>query len=61
MNISELSRQLKVTSTELFDKLPDLGFDIGRRAIKVDDRIDQKIIELFSDLLFYLKHRLTLL
>ncbi len=45
MNISELSRQLKVTSTELFDKLPDLGFDIGRRAIKVDDRIAQKIIE----------------
>jgi len=45
MNISELSRQLKVTSTELFDKLPELGFDIGRRAIKVDDRIAQKIIE----------------
>lgn len=45
MNISELSRQLKVTSTELFDKLPDLGFDIGRRAIKVDDRIAAKIIE----------------
>ena len=45
MNISELSRQLKVTSSELFDKLPELGFDIGRKAIKVDDRIAQKIIE----------------
>ena len=45
MNISELSRQLKVTTNELLDKLPELGFDIGRRAIKVDDRIAQKIIE----------------
>lgn len=45
MNISELSRQLKVTASELFDKLPELGFDIGRKAIKVDDRIAQKIIE----------------
>lgn len=45
MNISELSRQLKVTSSELFDKLSELGFDIGRKAIKVDDRIAQKIIE----------------
>lgn len=48
MNISELARQLKVTSSELFDKLPELGFDIGRRAIKVDDRIAQKIIEVWK-------------
>ena len=45
MNVTELARQLKTTTTELFDKLPDLGFDIGRRAIKVDDRIAAKIIE----------------
>lgn len=45
MNITELSRQLKVTSSELFDRLSELGFDIGRRAIKVDDKIAQKIIE----------------
>src|SRR3989344_3037908 len=48
MNISELARQLKVTASELFDKLPELGFDIGRRAIKVDDRIAQKIIEVWK-------------
>ncbi|MFA5029789.1 MAG: translation initiation factor IF-2 [Patescibacteria group bacterium] len=45
MNVTELARQFKVTTSELFDKLPALGFDIGRRAIKVDDRIANKIIE----------------
>jgi translation initiation factor IF-2 len=44
MNVTELARQLKVTTTELFDKLPKMGFDIGRRAIKVDDQIANKII-----------------
>jgi translation initiation factor IF-2 len=44
MNVTELARQLKVTTTELFDKLPGMGFDIGRRAIKVDDQIANKII-----------------
>jgi translation initiation factor IF-2 len=45
MNVTELARQLKTTTSELFDKLPELGFDIGRRAIKVDDRIAARIIE----------------
>ncbi len=45
MNVTELARQLKVTTEELFDKLPHLGFDLGRRAIKVDDKIANKIIE----------------
>ncbi|HNP75296.1 MAG TPA: translation initiation factor IF-2 [bacterium] len=45
MNITELARQLKVTTSELFDQLPELGFDIGRRAIKVDDKIAHKIID----------------
>ncbi len=45
MNVTELARQLKITTEELFEKLPKLGFDIGRRAIKVDDRIADKIIK----------------
>ncbi|MBP6942728.1 MAG: translation initiation factor IF-2 N-terminal domain-containing protein, partial [Candidatus Buchananbacteria bacterium] len=45
MNVTELARQLKVTTTELFDKLPGMGFDIGRRAIKVDNQIALKIID----------------
>ncbi|MFA5124641.1 MAG: translation initiation factor IF-2 [Patescibacteria group bacterium] len=45
MNVSELARRLRTTSNELFDKLPSMGFDIGRRAIKVDDRLALKIVE----------------
>ena len=45
MNVSELARRLKITSTELLEKLPEMGFDIGKRAIKVDDRLAYKIME----------------
>src|SRR3989339_388031 len=45
MNITELARKLGRTAQELKDILPGLGFDIGQRAIKVDDRLANKIIE----------------
>lgn len=45
MNVSELSRRMKITTQELLDKLPSMGFDIGKRAIKVDDRMAYKIME----------------
>jgi translation initiation factor IF-2 len=45
MNVTELARKLKITTNELKDFLPRLGFDIGRKAIKVDDKSAQKIIE----------------
>jgi len=45
MNVAELARRLKTTSNELLEKLPSLGFDIGKRAIKVDDRIAMKIVD----------------
>lgn len=48
MNVTELARQLKTTTDELFDKLPELGFDIGRRAIKVDDKIARQIIGVWN-------------
>jgi len=44
MNVTALARKLKMTTTELFDVLPQLGFDIGRRAIKINDVAAQKII-----------------
>ncbi len=43
MNVSELARRLRVTPYELLNKLPELGFDIGARAIKVDDRVADQI------------------
>jgi len=50
MNITELARKLQITTQELKDTLPKLGFDIGQRAIKVDDRAARKIIESWSAL-----------
>lgn len=43
MNVTELARRLRVPPVELLAKLPELGFDIGARAIKVDDRVADQI------------------
>ncbi len=43
MNVTELARRLRVPPNELLAKLPELGFDIGARAIKVDDRVADQI------------------
>ncbi|RJQ34672.1 translation initiation factor IF-2 [Candidatus Parcubacteria bacterium] len=45
MNVSTLARQLKTTTQELLEKLPELGFDVGARAIKIDDALAPKISE----------------
>ena len=44
MNVTELARRLRMDTRDLLTLLPQLGFDIGRRAIKVDDRVAAKII-----------------
>ncbi|PIZ99766.1 MAG: translation initiation factor IF-2 [Candidatus Komeilibacteria bacterium CG_4_10_14_0_2_um_filter_37_10] len=49
MNVTELARRLKVTTNELLEKLPELGFAIGKRAIKVDDRLVNKITMAWSE------------
>ncbi len=46
MNVTELARKLRVNTNELLDILPEFGFDIGRKAIKVDNKVAQKIISL---------------
>lgn len=45
MNVTELYRELKMNKDEFFATVQELGFDIGERAIKVDDAIALKIIE----------------
>ncbi len=45
MNITELARQVKIPTPELREILPEIGFDVGKKAIQVDDRMAQKIIE----------------
>ena len=44
MNVTELARILKVTPQELRDYLPQLGFDIGQKAIKINNNVANKII-----------------
>ena len=50
MNITELARRLKVHPNLLRDKLPELGFSIGQRAIKIDNRQAQKITEAWAEM-----------
>ncbi len=58
MNVTELARRLNVNPEELRDKLPELGFSIGRRAIKVDDRIAHQIMSAWTE--FKKRERLKL-
>ncbi len=50
MNVSELARRLKVTTNQLTEALPSLGIDIGRRAIKIDDVLAQRVLKQWSSL-----------
>ena len=49
MNVSELARQLKVPTKELLEKLPELGFDIGKKAIKVDPAVAEQIVQKWAE------------
>jgi translation initiation factor IF-2 len=50
MNITELARILKITPQELREWLPRLGFDIGQKAIKIDNKIASRIINQWPNL-----------
>ncbi|MFH0779623.1 MAG: translation initiation factor IF-2 N-terminal domain-containing protein, partial [Parcubacteria group bacterium] len=49
MNISELARKLSVNPNDLKAKLPELGFDVGLRAIKIDNSMAEKIVRAWRD------------
>jgi translation initiation factor IF-2 len=57
MNVTELARKLRVNAQELRDKLPELGFDIGQKAIKIDDRLASRIINAWRDYEFRAKQK----
>ncbi|HUT22603.1 MAG TPA: translation initiation factor IF-2 [Candidatus Bipolaricaulota bacterium] len=44
MNVAELARILKVGTRDLLETLPKLGFDLGKKSIKVNDKMAQQII-----------------
>lgn len=48
MNISELARRLKITTTQLHEGLEQMGIDVGRRAIKIDNAVALKVMRNWS-------------
>ncbi|MEI7741426.1 MAG: translation initiation factor IF-2 [bacterium] len=50
MNVTELARKLKVSSEELLEKLPKIGFDIGKKAIKVNPKEADRIMRGWNEL-----------
>ena len=50
MNVTELGRRLKIHDKErLFKIINELGFNIGKKAIKIDDRVANRIISLYQE------------
>ena len=45
MNVSELARQLRIRPQEMLQILPQYGFDIGVKAIKIDDKVAAQIVK----------------
>ncbi|MFZ2978935.1 MAG: translation initiation factor IF-2 N-terminal domain-containing protein, partial [Candidatus Magasanikiibacteriota bacterium] len=43
MNVTELARKLRVNTKEMLELLPKYGFDIGARAIKIDNKVADQI------------------
>src|SRR3989338_9517126 len=44
MNVSELARTLRIHPRKMLGILPQHGFDIGAKAVKIDDRVANQII-----------------
>ncbi|MDD4995026.1 MAG: translation initiation factor IF-2 [Patescibacteria group bacterium] len=49
MNVTEIARQLNVSAKELLEKLPELGIDIGKKAIKVDPAQAERIVQKWAE------------
>ncbi|MEK7649138.1 MAG: translation initiation factor IF-2 [Patescibacteria group bacterium] len=48
MNVSELARRLKITTNQLHEVLPQMGIDVGRKAVKIDDRTANRVLRTWS-------------
>jgi translation initiation factor IF-2 len=57
MNVTELARQLRIHPQKLLQILPEFGFDIGARAVKVDDRVAEKIRREWRRIKFVMEDR----
>ncbi|MFB6226532.1 MAG: translation initiation factor IF-2 [Candidatus Paceibacteria bacterium] len=50
MNVTELARKLNTDKDKLLKILPKYGYDIGKKAIKIDDKVAQQVMEEWSDI-----------
>ncbi|MBT6253811.1 translation initiation factor IF-2 [Candidatus Uhrbacteria bacterium] len=50
INVTHLARRLRVPTKELLEKLPELGFSLGKRAIKVNDKEAAAIQRAWGDM-----------
>ncbi|MSU75254.1 MAG: translation initiation factor IF-2 [Candidatus Magasanikbacteria bacterium] len=57
MNVSELARQLRIHPQKMLQILPEFGFDIGAKSIKVDDRVAAQIQKQWKQIKFILDKR----
>jgi hypothetical protein len=57
MNVTELARKLKIHPQKMLQILPEFGFDIGAKAVKVDDRVAQQIQKEWKRIKFILEDR----
>ncbi|MFA6486426.1 MAG: translation initiation factor IF-2 [Candidatus Magasanikbacteria bacterium] len=57
MNVTELARQLKTNPQKLLQILPEFGFDVGARAVKIDDRVATQIQKAWRRIKFVLDER----
>ena len=57
MNVSELARKLRIHPQKLLQVLPEFGFDIGAKAVKIDDRVAQQIERDWKRIKFVLERR----
>lgn len=45
INVTELARRLNIPTKDLLERLPEMGFSIGKRAIKIKGQMAQEIIQ----------------
>lgn len=45
INVTELARKLKIPTKDLLERLPEMGFSIGKKAIKINGKMAQEIIK----------------
>ncbi|MBH41678.1 MAG: translation initiation factor IF-2 [Candidatus Magasanikbacteria bacterium] len=44
MNVTQLARRLRIHPKELLQILPEYGFDVGMKAVKIDNKVAQQIM-----------------